>query len=152
MRDAAESAAPLEWRVAAGHRLVELDYIETELIDVWVLNIWKEYGDLPPVAAVNTWYSTITAAEAEIKAGTHPYITPEISWAMEYKNAWSELVFGECDLDATMEDAYESYKSDGNRPAKVVAQEHFDRLDQNVKARYASRVRVAEKTWIPPTV
>lgn len=146
------SPAPLEWRIAAGHRLVELNWTESDLVDIWVMNIWKEHGDLPPVEAVNKWYSVYEASQAQIEAGTHPFLSKEIVWAKDYELAWGELVFGEYDFEATLDDAYEIYKTEGHRSPKEVARAHFEGLPEVIKARYVGRERPSEQPWVPPTV
>lgn len=144
--------APLAWRVAAGHRLVELEWTEGDLVDIWVMNIWKEYKHLPAIEAVNAWYSVYEEAQAQIKAGTHPHIKPFTAWSEDFESAWSRLVFGEYDSEATSEEAFRLFAANGHRPGGEVAQEYFDSMPADYKAQFAGRVHRPKAVWVPPTV
>ncbi len=141
--------APLDWRIAAGHRLVELENTDADVVDVWVLNIWKAHGHQPPAEAVDAWHAVGAQADADAAAGIHPHLSRQAWWVLTYAETWNRLMKGVGDIDALKVEGSVRYEKAGTRDPTVLEHEEFDGLTPADKKYY--RELPDRPKWIPPT-
>jgi len=142
------SNVPLDWRVAAGHRLVALQDTDADVVDVWVLNIWKEFGHLPAIEAVDAWHAVGVKAEASAAAGTHPHLSREAWWILTYADTWNKFMKGTGDMELLKIEGSVRFGIDGQGDPATLAGAEFEAMNPSDKKYY--RGLPDRPKWVPP--